>query len=178
LAASSDAGPLIWPAKNSILDILRKMYPHIMVPEAVYEEAVTRGLEWGFTDAQVIREAVEEGWIEVCKTDEQIINRVLSVEKRLGVELGEGEREAIVLALEKRTPTFLTNDEDAHQVGSTMGLEPKGVLYLLLRSVKEGCLDGKRVREALKKMLEGGFWLSPTIIHNFYETLNRLQEPR
>jgi len=176
LAASSDAGPLIWLAKNSVLSILRKMYSHIVVPEAVYEEAVTRGLEGGFTDAQVVREAVEEGWIEVCKTDEQFLNRVLNVEKRLGVELGEGERGAIALALEKGTPIFLTNDEDAHQVGATMGLESKGVLYLLLRSVKEGYLDGKRVREVLKKMLEEGFWLSPTIINNFYEALNKLQE--
>ena len=176
MAASSNAGPLIWLARNSILPILRKMYSHIIVPEAVYEEAVTRGLEGDFKDAQVIREAIEEGWIEICKTDEQFINRVLSVEKRLDVELGEGEREAIALALEKETLIFLTNDEDAHQVGATMGLEPKGVLYLLLGSLKEGYLDGKRIREVLKKMLEEGFWLSPTIIHSFYETLNRLQE--
>ncbi len=174
MAASSNAGPLIWLAKNNILPILRKMYSHIIVPEAVYEEAVTRGLEGGFKDAQVIRAAVEEGWIEVCKTDGQLVNRVLSVEKRLGVELGEGERGVIALALEKGSPIFLTNDEDAHQVGATMGLEPKGVLYMLLRSVKEGYLDGKRVREVLKKMLEEGFWLTPTTVHNFYETLNRL----
>lgn len=176
MAASSNAGPLIWLAKNSILDILRKMYSSILVSEAAYEEAVTRGLEGGFKDAQVVREAVEEGWIKVCKTDKQFVNKVLKVEKRLGIELGEGEREAIALALEKGTPIFLTNDEDANQVGMAMGLESKGVLYLLLRSVKEGYLDRKRAEEALKKMLEEGLWLSPTIIHNFFETLNRLLE--
>jgi len=150
------------------------MYSSIIVPEAVYEETVTRGLEGGFRDARVIAEVVEEGWIEVCKADKQLLKSVLGVEKRLDVELGEGEREAIAIALEKETTTFLTNDEDAHHVGKSMGLEPKGVLYVLLRGVKEKYLDKKQASEALKKMLEEGFWLTPTTVHNFYETLNRL----
>jgi predicted nucleic acid-binding protein len=153
---------------------LKKSYSEIVIPEAVYEEAVTRGIEKGYADAQVIKKAVEEGWIRVFKPGRQFTDRVEVGENKLGVELGEGEREAIALALERRTSIFLTDDEDAHHTGKVLGLEPKGVLYVLLKGVRDGQLDKKQARESLGKMLEEGFWLSPEIIHIFHETLDKL----
>jgi len=174
LAASSDSDPLIWLAKSSILHLLRKLHSEILIPEAVREEAVSRGLEKGFEDAKIIEKALEEGWIRVYKASTQFTDKVEAVEKRLDIELGSGEREAIALALEKKTSTFLTNDEDAYQTGKILGLEPKGVLYLLLKGVKEGHHNKEKAKESLSKMLEEGFWLSPTIIHKFHEALAKL----
>ena len=91
------------------------------------------------------------------------------MERRLDIELGSGEREAIALALEKKISTFLTNDEDAYHIGKILGLEPRGVLYLLLKGVKEQHHNKKK--ESLREMLEESFWLSPTIIHKFHESL-------
>jgi len=174
LAASSDAGPLIWLGKCDILHLLKKLYSQIVIPEAVYEEAVVRGLEKGYEDAKVTKKAVEEGWIRIYKSSRQFTDKVEDMEARLGIELGKGEREAIALALEKETSVFLTNDEDAYHVGTNLDLKPKGVLYVLLRSVKEGYLNKRQAKESLGHMLEEGFWLSPTIIHNFHEALDRL----
>ena len=174
MAASSDAGPLIWLGKCGTLHLLKKLHSEIVIPEAVYEEAVTRGVEKGYADAQVIKKAVEEGWIRVFKPRRQFIDRVEDRENKLGIELGKGEREAIALALEKGISLFLTNDEDAYQIGKSLGLEPNGVLYVLLKAVKERHLSNKQAKESLGQMLEGGFWLSPKIIHIFYEALDRL----
>lgn len=174
MAASSDAGPLIWLGKCDILHLLKKLYPEIVIPEAVYEEAVIRGLEKGYKDAQIIDKAIEEGWIRVYKPSNQFKDKVEDVETKLGIELGKGEHEAIALALEKGISTFLTNDEDAYHVGKNLGLKPKGTLYILLRSVREGHLNKKQAKESLRQMLEEGFWLSPSIIHNFHEALDIL----
>nr|MDO8079536.1 DUF3368 domain-containing protein [Candidatus Freyarchaeota archaeon] len=174
MIAPSDAGPLIWLGKCDLLHLLRKLYNEIAVPEAVYEEAVTRGLEEGFENAQIIKKAFKEGWIRVYKADKQFKDEVRREETRLGIKLGEGERETIALALEKRISIFLTNDEDAYLVGKILGLEPKGVLYVLLRGVKDGYLSKEKAKESLKRILEEGFWLSPTILHKFYETLDRI----
>ena len=57
MAASSDAGPLIWLAKCDILHLLEKLYAEILIPEAVHEEAVERGLEKGYEDAKIIEKA-------------------------------------------------------------------------------------------------------------------------
>ena len=174
MTASSDAGPLIWLGKSGTLHLLRTLYTEIEIPEAVHQEAVTRGLEKGYEDAQVIQQAIEEGWIRVHRTSKQFTDKVESAERRLHIELGTGEREAIALALEKEIIIFLTNDEDAYQVGTRLSLEPKGVLYVLLKGVKEGWLNKKQAKESLGEMLAEGFWLSPTIIHKFHEALARL----
>ena len=174
MAASSDAGPLIWLAKCDILHLLEKLYPEILIPEAVHEEAVERGLEKGYEDAKIIKKALEEEWIRVYKTSTQFTDKVETVEKRLDIELGSGEREAIALALEKKISTFLTNDEDAYHIGKVLGLEPRGVLYLLLKGVKEGHHNKEKAKESLREMLEEGFWLSPTIIHKLHEELARI----
>jgi hypothetical protein len=150
------------------------LYPEILIPEAVHEEAVSRGLEKGFEDATIIEKALEEGWIRVYKTSTTFTDKVEAVEKRLDIELGSGEREAIALALEKKISTFLTNDEDAYHIGRILGLEPRGVLYLLLKGVKEHHHNKEKAKKSLRKMLEEGFWLSPTIIHKFHEALAKL----
>lgn len=174
MPAASDAGPLIWLGKCGILLLLEKLYSEILIPEAVHEESVSSGLEMGFEDAQAIEKAMEEVWIKVCGTSERFTGEVEGAETRLDIELGRGEREAIALASERGISTFLTNDEDAHHVGMALGLEPKGVLYVLLRGVAEGLVDKKRAREYLGQMLDGGFWPSPAIIHDFHEALDKL----
>lgn len=174
MSASSDAGPLIWLARCGNLHLLEKLYSGIVIPEAVYEEAVTRGVEEGYEDAWIIKKAVEDGWIRVLKPGGRFIDDVKAGESRLGVELGEGEREAMALALLEGARIFLTDDEDAHSTGKSLGLEPKGALYVLLMSVKDRLLDKKQARVALGEMLEDGFWLSPRIIHSFHEALDKL----
>jgi predicted nucleic acid-binding protein len=174
LAASSNTGPLIWLGKCRILELLYKLYPGAVISEAVYEEAVSRGAEKGHDDAHVIAKAIDDGWIRVHSTSRQFTEKVKAEESRLGIELGEGERETIALAIEKGIPTLLTDDEDAYRVGKSLGLDPKGTLHVLLESVKKGYLNRKQASEHLSQMLEEGFWLSPTIIHNFHETLGKL----
>jgi len=174
LSASSDAGPLIWLARCGNLRLLEKLYSGIVIPEAVYEEAVTRGIEEGYEDALIIRGAVEAGWIRVLKPSGRFMDEVKAGERRRGVELGEGEREAMALALMEGARAFLTDDEDAHRAGVSLGLEPWGVLHVILVSVRGRLMDKRQVRVALGKMLEGGFWLSPGIIHGFHEALDKL----
>lgn len=76
--------------------------------------------------------------------------------------------------MEKEISILLTNDEDAYQVAEILGLEPKGILYLLLRSVREGHLIKRQAKESLTQILEKGLWLSPKIIHNLHEALDTL----
>ena len=174
MAASSNTGPLIWLGKSRILELLNKLFPGAVISEAVYEEAVSRGAEKGRDDALVIAKATGEGWIRVHRTSRQFTEKVKAEESRLGIELGEGERETIALAIEKGIHTLLTDDEDAYRVGKRLGLDPKGTLHILLESVKKGYLSRNQASEHLSQMLEEGFWLSPTIVHNFHETLDKL----
>jgi predicted nucleic acid-binding protein len=176
LPASADTGPLIWLGKCDALHLLKKLYHENEIRETVYIEAVTRGLEKGHEDAQIIKKTMEKGRIRVSKPGEHLIDRVEEAEKKLGIQLGRGEREAIVLSIEREVSLFLTNDEDAYQTGKSLGLELKGILYVLLEAVKEGHLSSKEAKEFLSQTLEEGFCLSPIIINVFHEALNRLRK--
>lgn len=165
---------LYWLGKCDILHLLKKFYSEIAICKPVYQEVVIRRLQKGWEDAQVTREAIEEAWIRVYKTSRQFTDQVGGVETRFGIQLGRGEREAIALAMEKEISILLTNDEDAYQVAEILGLEPKGILYLLLRSARKGHLNKKQAKESLTQMLEKGLWLSPKIIHNLHEALDTL----
>jgi len=174
LAACSDTGPLIWLGKCKNLVILKKLFSKVVISEAVYEEAVLRGIEKGFEDARLIAEAIEEGWIGVYKASRQFMDRVEAAESRMDIELGRGERETIALALERGTSILITDDEDAYQMAKSLGINPKGTLYVLLESVKKGYLNKQQAAQHVGQMLEEGFWLSPAIIHNFHEILDKL----
>ena len=165
---------MIWLARCSILHLLRKHYREIFIPEAVFTEAVTRGLEKGYQDADAIKKAVGEGWIKARKARKKYIDQVKAVETEIGIQLGAGERETLALALDTPHPVVLTNDEDAYLIARLLKTRAKGVLYLLIKSVKEGYLTKHQAREHMGKMLENGFWLTPSVVHVFHEALDKL----
>jgi predicted nucleic acid-binding protein len=147
-----------------------------MITETVFHEAVTAGLEAGYTDAESIAKAIEEGWINVCQPPRANVDEVKKAEDELGIQLGDGERESIALSKSEKTKTFLTNDEDAYIAGKHLGLEPKGILFILLESVKNGVIEKEQAAEALGEMLYEGLWLSPEIVHLFHQKLDLLDD--
>lgn len=174
MPATSDSGPLIWLAKCDIIHLLRKHYGEIVIPDAVYREAVKERLRRGFQDAERIQEEVNRGWIKIESPDEKSLEEVKRLEGFIGVELGAGERDGIALTVHSGHDLFLTNDESAYQAAKALDLNVKGVLYILLLSVKRGYLCREESVEALEKMLEEGLWLAPEIVHKFHGTLNKL----
>lgn len=154
------------------------MHQEVVIPPAVYEEVVVRGSEKGLSDADEVERAVGEGWIKVRHVESKRLDRVLAAERGFGVELGIGEREALALALEPDVDLLLTDDETAYQVGRTLDLECRGVLYVLLRFVGEGYIKASEARRALSRMIEDGFWLSPRIVASFNEALEKLSGNR
>ncbi len=52
-------------------------------------------------------------------------------------------------------------DEEASTIAEFPGVRTKGVLFILLRSVKDGLLDKGESPAIFKQMPEDGFWLAP-----------------
>lgn len=50
-----NAGPLITLGKLNRLELLAELYGQVLIPCAVYDEAVTQGLALGAPDARTIR---------------------------------------------------------------------------------------------------------------------------
>lgn len=169
--AASNTGPLIWLAKAGLLNLLRKTYETVRITPTVEAEAVNAGREKGYKDAEPIGEAIEEGWVTVDEPSAASLQRVRKMEESLEAPLNRGEREAIALSLDRGAP-LLTNDERACLVAEALGVEAHGVLYLILRGVREGNLTKGEARRALTDMLRNGIWLSPTLIDRFHHALD------
>jgi predicted nucleic acid-binding protein len=100
LPTVSDASPLIWLSKIGRIALLRKLYGIVMVPEEVYREVVEEGLERGLSDALVVKDSVDEGWIRVSKLNEGEAELCRGMVEHAS-EIHLGEAQAIALAREE-----------------------------------------------------------------------------
>lgn len=71
LPVVSNTSPLIWLSKTGKINLLKELFQEITIPEEVYTEAVERGLQEGFSDALIIKEAVEQGWIRISQLNKK-----------------------------------------------------------------------------------------------------------
>lgn len=167
----ADTGILIWLAKYNNLHLLKELYGQIVIPNKVFEEAVTAGRSNGYLDAEIIDSAITTGDIIVQNTGVSI--KINEMENVFNCKLGGGEREAITLAL-KTGSILLINDEEAATIADILGIKTKGVLFILLKATKLGLIDKNKTLVTFQQMLEDGFWLAPTTAVEFERILSRL----
>ena len=96
-----NATPLINFAAIARLDILQATFDRIIIPQAVYDE--TTGL--GFPGTQFVLQAIASGWLQV--------RPVATVAPIIPLELDDGEREAIALAIEIAERRILLDEREA-----------------------------------------------------------------
>lgn len=128
----SNAGPLIALGKLGRLDILQSLYQTVIVPQQVYDETVTTGIALGAPDAQLISEYFKRGVLE--RTQVQVDR--LEDE----IEIHEGEKAAIELALATGADAVLLDDAASRETAQKYGLKPKGTLGVILEAVDRGVL--------------------------------------
>ncbi len=116
MAAVSDSSPLILFDSIGWLDLLRDVFTELVIPPAVRHEVVSAGA--GRPGAAAVQSAL---WIQMCA-----VGRVRSDLRSLD-DLGPGEREAIVLALELGPGTaLLLDDLGGRRAAQRLGLHVIG----------------------------------------------------
>jgi predicted nucleic acid-binding protein len=125
----SNTSPLISLAHIGQLHLLKQLYNRIIVPGAVYEEAVVAGAE-----RPGANEVRSEDWIQI----QQVSNhQEISV---LTSFLGQGEAEAIVLAQEIGADLLLIDENLGRKEAANRGLTYLGVLGMLIDAKRVGLL--------------------------------------
>jgi uncharacterized protein len=95
-----NATPLINFAAINRLDILQTTLGPIIIPQAVYDETTVIS----FPGSESVIQAVTSGWLQVRQAS--------AVGSDIPVELDNGEREAIALALEMKTQQILLDEQE------------------------------------------------------------------
>lgn len=167
----SDSGPLIWLVRYQLLGLLQKFFDKIVIPYSVYKEVIVVGIKKGYNDAYEVKDKLDDFiFVNKGKYDKKTIKKT---EKSLGIALGKAEEDCICLAKKLKT-MFLTNDEEASIVSNKIGIKTKGVLYILLRAVKERMMEKDEVLKIFEKMIEDGFWISPQTVLEFRELIEKM----
>lgn len=151
----SNTSPLLNLAIIDHLALVRAQFEMVYIPTAVRAELK---IESDFPGAAQLRKALAAGWLQEVALESR------SVVRALQRDLDEGEAEAIALALQRGETDILMDEHDGRAIAKTMGLQPIGVLGVLLRAKRAGTLESVQVAvRALQN--EAGFHLSETLVN-------------
>ena len=151
----SDSSPLIMLSKIKALDLLKKLYGDILMPEEVYNEIVSG-----------------EPYKDEIIYFKSFKFKVVKVKKTLEFGLGKGEESAINLALEKKA-ILIVDDYVARQIAKNLGLKVIGTLGLLLIFLKKRLINYEKFKNLLNELIENNFRIS---IELYNEVLNEAEK--
>ena len=156
----SNTSPLINLAMIGELDLLRKLYEVVYIPQAVFDEIVIKG------EGQIGAEDIKNSeWIKVLPVQ----NRLLV--KSLFLQLDIGESEAIVLAIEHSANLVLLDEKRGRNIASEFNLRPFGLLGVLVQAKKLGLiLEIKPLIDKLRHV--AGFWIDNKLYQAVLNSVN------
>ena len=167
-----DATPLIYLAKVERLDVVEPLDGPRVVPEAVYREVVTAGVEQGYDDARRIERAAEDGLIDVVAVDTDDS----PVATRLARHPGLSDADAAVLACADARDAIAVMDESAGRSAAEVeDVETRGTAYLILAAVRDGALSTAEGRDAIDAMIDRGWYVAPDVYTKIVEKLESFE---
>ena len=149
----SNATPLIYLAKAGRLDLLRKVFGEVFIPEEVKIEAVDRGKLLGEKDAYIVEKALEEGWLKVLETESA----------KVPIRLDKGEEAALSLAKKIKSKEVLLEEVSARSAARLMDLVPRGTVFVLLKALEKKEIDLDDFLEVLDQLISQGFRLKEEV---------------
>ncbi|WP_066413892.1 DUF3368 domain-containing protein [Halorubrum aethiopicum] len=155
-----DATPLIYLAKAERIAVVETLSEPRLVPEPVYREVVTEGIDAGYDDARRIEQAVERGQFEIVETD--FDDSMIAT--RLDRHSGLSDADIAVLACADARDGIAVMDEAAGRSAAEVeGVETRGTAYVVLSVVKRGDLSAEEGRETIDAMIERGWYIAPDL---------------
>ena len=166
----SNAGPLMILAKLNLLHLLKQLYGRVLFTEEVYREVIAEGMRWGYADAYVLHQFLEqEGW------------RAVFVESLPAIvataPLDRGEQESIALAASTNA-LLLIDEEDGRKVARHAGVTVRGTLDVLIEAYKRGLIQRSQLRSYFAEIEQRtDIWISPALCRRLLqETIGAVDE--
>ncbi|MBW1699264.1 MAG: DUF3368 domain-containing protein [Deltaproteobacteria bacterium] len=147
----SNTGPIIALSSIGYLEILKRIFEEVVLPETVHNEIMQGGKD--FAGLGFYRKA---RWIKVRSL-------AGSIEPLIGTLLDKGEASVIHLAREIGADFVLIDERKARKIAREIyGVHVVGSARILVEA-KHRCLISN-VREALEGMRNAGYWIHDDIM--------------
>jgi len=149
----ADSSFLIALTTIDALPLLSRIFSELFIPQAVYDEVVTRGA--GLPGAEEVAGAA---WIKRISVEDDDKVKAYGAER-----LGAGESETLALAEEQKADLVLVDDERAWEVARRKGIACLRSLELVLEAYRWQLLDAE---EAEAKLVQLGKkrWISEEVL--------------
>ena len=141
----SNTTPLICLAKIHQLELLKKLFTQVIIPNDVQEELFVHGKP----GQHALQEAIEKNWITLVNPTKIIV---------LG--LGKGETAAISLAKE-RSDSIILDDAAAIKAAEALAIPPIRTTTVLFLAVQKKILTKKEALFFLNQLIENGYYIAP-----------------
>lgn len=142
--------PLIVLSNIGKLDLLRKLYKEIYIPQAVFDEVT----EKQDSACQEIKNHTD--WIHVCAIKD------FSAKRMYQAKLHDGEVEVMILAKENpNDTTVIIDDNAAKKTAKFLGLKVTGTLGIVLKAKQQNLISS--VTTIMDKLIQNGFYITPEI---------------
>jgi hypothetical protein len=157
-----DSSLLILISKLELLDLMLEAFGDVLIPQAVYIEAVEQGKKLKKIDSFLIEKNVNDGKISIEKVKnlnekEKLINNF---------NLHEGESEAIILYLEKKADLLGTDDYRTLKACKILKIKYFTTPLFISRCYSNKKLPKQIILLKLDKLLELG-WYKEELIREF-----------
>ncbi len=143
--------PLIALSHVGQLELLKRLYEEIIIPEAVYKELSAK-------TESVCKKAVDRSsdWIRVEKIENQMAKAMYKT------QLHDGEVEVMILSKEIGADVVIIDDANAKKHAKYLGLPVTGTLGVLIKAKQKGYVS--ELKPVLYQMAQNGIYISQKVI--------------
>lgn len=153
-----DATPLIYLATVERLTLVDELPAQSVVPDRVYQEVVTAGVEAGHADARRVDRTVEAQILTRQSVDDT------ETFERLRTNQSLSDADAAVLAIAASADATAVMDEQyGRDVADSEGIETRGTAYLVLQLLQTGVLTADEAQATIDAMLDAGWYCAPNL---------------
>lgn len=157
-----NTSPLTNLAAIGQFDVLRNLYPEIIIAEAVWDE-----LHAGDSINPGCQETEAASWIRRRSIQSSALVAVLQE------HLDRGESETIALAIDLKADLVLLDEREGRRTARRMGLQVMGVLGVLLAAKRAGWIQTLQP-QLIALRQRAGFYLSEEVFQKTLELAGEL----
>jgi predicted nucleic acid-binding protein len=165
-----DATPLLNLATVERLLLVDDLSRPRLVPEPVYDEVVTRGIDAGHADARRVERALEADVLEVISVpDTETFDRLQANERLTRTDAD------VLAAADAREATAVMDEAYGRDVADAEGIDTRGTASLVLRLLEADAIDAGTAQKTIDDMLDAGWYCAPDLYAAIRRTIDDLE---
>ena len=164
-----NSGPLMALGKIGQVHLLYAVYGVVLIPSAVYDEAVLSGLARGEPDAVAIEMEFRRDHLRTVEMTEADLSPTVTA-----LPLDRGERHAIQLAINEKADWVLLDDMQARVEAKKLGLNVKGTLGVFVDAARQSVINQSEIDIIFAALLKReDIWIAEGLIRRVWDELKK-----